>query len=127
MKQALKTILLSALTIPVIAIFHCQDISAQKNPDYLFRSGTDGYNTFRIPAIIATRKGTLLAFAEGRKNSSSDTGDIDMVMKRSEDNGKTWSKLEVLRDDGINVCGNPAPVIDKNGQHIPSLHMEPRK
>ncbi|MGI6339356.1 MAG: sialidase family protein [Bacteroidales bacterium] len=118
MKQALKTILLSALTIPVIAIFHCQDISAQKNPDYLFRSGTDGYNTFRIPAIIATRKGTLLAFAEGRKNSSSDTGDIDMVMKRSEDNGKTWSKLEVLRDDGINVCGNPAPVIDKKTGNI---------
>lgn len=118
MKQALKTILLSALTIPVIAIFHCQDISAQKNPDYLFRSGTDGYNTFRIPAIIATRKGTLLAFAEGRKNSSSDTGDIDMVMKRSEDNGKTWLKLEVLRDDGINVCGNPAPVIDKKTGNI---------
>lgn len=118
MKQVLKTILLWALTIPVIAIFHCQDISAQKNPYYLFRSGTDGYNTFRIPAIIATRKGTLLAFAEGRKNSSSDTGDIDMVMKRSEDNGKTWSKLEVLRDDGMNVCGNPAPVTDKKTGNI---------
>ena len=38
-----------------------------------------------------------------------------MVMKTSEDNGKTWSKPEVLRDDGINVCGNPAPVIDKTG------------
>lgn len=104
--------------IPGTAIFHCQDISAQKNPDYLFRSGTDGYNTFRIPAIIATRRGTLLAFAEGRKKSSSDTGDIDMVMKRSEDNGKTWTNLEVLLDDGMNVCGNPAPVTDKKTGNI---------
>jgi len=69
---------------------------------YLFESGTYGYNTFRIPAIITTDKGTLLAFAEGRKNSSSDTGDIDLVMKRSEDNGKTWSDLKVIWDDGEN-------------------------
>ena len=62
---------------------------------------------------MVTAKGTLLAFAEGRKNSSSDTGDIDLVMKRSEDNGKTWSDLIVLRDDGLNVCGNPAPVQDR--------------
>lgn len=55
---------------------------------YLFQAGTYGYYTYRIPAIICTVKGTLLAFAERRKNSSSDTGDIDLVMKRSEDNGK---------------------------------------
>ena len=81
--------------------------------DYLFESGTGGYNTYRIPAIITTMKGTLLAFAEGRKNGSSDTGDIDIVMKRSVDNGKTWSQLMLLRDDDMNVCGNPAPVQDR--------------
>ena len=81
--------------------------------NYLFKSRTEGYNTFRIPAIIYTAKGTILAFAEGRKNTSSDTGDIDLVMKRSDDNGKTWSELIVLRDDGANVCGNPAPVQDR--------------
>ncbi len=82
-------------------------------PSYVFKSGTNDYNTFRIPAIITSIKGTLIAFAEGRKNSSSDTGDIDLVMKRSEDNGKTWSELAVIWDDGENVCGNPAPVQDK--------------
>ena len=81
--------------------------------NYLFESGTNGYNTFRIPALIRTTRGTLLAFAEGRKNSSSDTGDIDLVFKRSEDNGKTWSELSVIWDDGDNVCGNPAPVVDR--------------
>lgn len=80
---------------------------------FLFESGQDGYHTFRIPAIVTTAKGTLLAFAEGRKNSRSDTGDIDMVLKRSEDGGKTWSPLSVIWDDAENVCGNPAPVVDK--------------
>ena len=78
----------------------------------LFASGTDGYNTFRIPAIVTSSKGTILAIAEGRKNSSSDTGNIDLVLKRSTDNGKTWSSLKVIWDDGDNVCGNPAPVVD---------------
>lgn len=86
--------------------------AVSESPDYIFRSGTDGYNTFRIPAILTTMKGTILAFAEGRKNSASDAGDIDLVLKRSEDNGMTWSELMVIRDDGINVCGNPAPVQD---------------
>jgi len=81
---------------------------------FLFESGTSGYNTFRIPAIVTTCKGTLLAFAEGRKNGSSDTGDIDLVLKRSEDNGKTWSNLSVVWNDGGNVCGNPSPVVDRS-------------
>lgn len=81
--------------------------------NYLFESGTEGYHTFRIPALIATNNGTLLAFAEGRKNASSDTGDIDVVLKRSNDNGKSWSDLQVVWDDGENVCGNPAPVVDE--------------
>jgi sialidase-1 len=90
-----------------------RQIAFAENYNMLFKSQTDGYNTYRIPAIITTLKGTLLAFAEGRKNSSSDTGDIDLVMKRSEDNGRTWSELKVIRDDGPAVCGNPAPVQDK--------------
>ena len=80
----------------------------------LYASGTEGYNTFRIPAIVTSKKGTILAFAEGRKNSSSDTGNIDLVVKRSTDSGKTWSTLKLIWDDGDNVCGNPAPVVDYN-------------
>lgn len=62
--------------------------------------------------MVTTPEGTLLAFAEGRKNGCSDTGDIDLVMKRSVDGGKSWSPLTVIRDDGENVCGNPAPVVE---------------
>jgi sialidase-1 len=79
----------------------------------VFTSGTHGYHTYRIPAIVATPSGALLAFSEGRKNSSSDTGDIDMLVKRSMDGGRTWGEQKVIWDDGPNTCGNPTPVIDR--------------
>ncbi len=78
----------------------------------IFVSGTDGYHTFRIPSLIATPSGVLLAFCEGRKSGRSDTGDIDIVLKRSFDGGMLWQPMEVIWDDGDNVCGNPCPVID---------------
>jgi sialidase-1 len=79
---------------------------------YLFKNHKEGYNLYRIPAIIKTASGKLLAFCEGRKGLS-DKGDIDLVMKSSEDNGKTWSSLKVIWNMGSNTCGNPTPVFDK--------------
>ncbi len=79
----------------------------------VFQSGTEGYHTFRIPAIVVSTKGTLLAFCEGRKSSRSDAGDIDMLVRRSTDAGKTWSDPIVVWDDGTNTCGNPCPVVDQ--------------
>lgn len=80
--------------------------------NYIFRSGADGYSTFRIPAIVSTKSGKILAFAEGRVNGASDTGNIDLVMRSSTDGGETWSALRIIWNDGNNVCGNPAPVVD---------------
>ena len=78
----------------------------------IFAKGDYGYDTFRIPAIIKAANGDLIAFAEARKNGAGDTGDIDLVMRRSSDNGKSWGEMRVIWDDGVNVCGNPAPVVD---------------
>ncbi|HEY0946667.1 MAG TPA: sialidase family protein [Opitutaceae bacterium] len=78
----------------------------------VFVSGKDGYHTYRIPSIVRTAKGTLLAFCEGRKDSGSDTGDIDLLVKRSSDGGRTWSAAITVWDDGPHTCGNPCPVID---------------
>ena len=103
-------LLILGLSILLCNVGICQ---AHKQLNYLFESGTEGYECFRIPALITSTRGTVLAFAEGRKKGCSDTGDIDLVMKYSEDHGETWSKLIVIRDDGENVCGNPAPVVDE--------------
>ncbi len=78
----------------------------------IFTNGTDGYGCFRIPAVIKASNGDLLAFAEGRVSGCNDFGDVDIVLKRSEDNGKSWSSLEVVADNGSLQSGNPAPVED---------------
>ncbi len=78
----------------------------------VFTAGQDGYNTFRIPSVIVSPKGVVLAFCEGRKTGRGDAGNIDLVMKRSKDGGKSWGKLQVVWDDDANTCGNPCPVID---------------
>ena len=79
----------------------------------VFVSGRDGYHTYRIPSALVTPKGTLLAFCEGRKNGRSDTGDIDLLLRRSTDGGATWGPTQVVWDDGPNTCGNPCPVVDR--------------
>lgn len=79
----------------------------------LFTSGRDGYHTYRIPALITTRSGSVLAFCEGRLHDRHDTGRIDLLLKRSEDGGHTWSEQQIVWSDGANTCGNPCPVVDE--------------
>lgn len=81
--------------------------------DSLFVSGQEGYHSYRIPTLLLTRAGVLLAFCEARKNSSADAGEIDIVLKRSHDHGSTWSEMEVITKDGANTVGNPCPVEDR--------------
>ncbi len=84
----------------------------------IFSAGQDGYHTFRIPALLATPTGALLAFCEGRRLGRSDSGAIDLVLKRSHDGGNTWSPLQVVWTDGRNTCGNPCPVNDSRSGRI---------
>jgi sialidase-1 len=79
----------------------------------VFVAGQDGYHTYRIPAVVVTGKGTVLAFAEGRKKGTADSGDIDLVLKRSADGGRTFSPVSVIWDDEANTCGNPCPIVDR--------------
>lgn len=84
-----------------------------EDPQVIFESGENGYHTYRIPALIQAKNKDLLAFCEGRKNSRSDTGNIDLLLRRSPDQGITWTQQTVIWDDGENVCGNPCPVLDE--------------
>ncbi len=87
----------------------------------VFRSGVEGYHSYRIPAIVTAPDGSLLAFAEGRKENRSDPGggDIDLVLKRSVDQGATWSALQVVDDPGDRWgASNPTPVVDREKGRI---------
>ncbi|MGZ9805994.1 SIALI-17 repeat-containing surface protein [Streptococcus sp. V869] len=66
------------------------------------QSNPDGINSYRIPALLKTDKGTLIAGADERRLHHYDWGDIGMVVKRSEDKGQTWGDritLTNLRDN----------------------------
>ena len=83
---------------------YAQDTTATRRPEYpmfqetpLFVGGQDNINTYRIPSLICTEKGTVLAFAEGRINSYDDGSPTDLVMKRSP--GNTWSMVPPSRED----------------------------
>jgi sialidase-1 len=79
----------------------------------VFKSGKDGYHTYRIPAVVVATNRTVLAFCEGRKDSARDTGRIDLVLKQSFDGGRTWGPQRVLWSDSTNVCGNPTVLVDR--------------
>lgn len=89
----------------------------------VFTSGKDGYHTFRIPGIETAADGTLLAFAEARKYTSEDPGfgiqDIDLVLKRSSDNGATWSPMAIIEDPGEEwAAANPATILDRSNGKV---------
>ncbi len=84
----------------------------------LYISGSQGYRSYRIPAMITTDSGVVLAFAEGRRDGRGDAGAIATLLRRSLDGGETWGEMQVVARDGENTFGNPCPVIDRRTGRI---------
>ena len=89
----------------------------------VFTRGEHGYFCIKIPTLLTTIRGTLLAFGEARMLSCSDYTQTDIVYKRSEDNGETWSSLKILyrgnaSTNGYNRVGNIAPVQLRSSERI---------
>lgn len=96
----------------------------------LFTAGQGGYKLYRIPGIVVTKRGTVLAYCEARKSDSGDWGPIDVLLRRSTDGGKTWlprQQLVHLEGDlpinpvaaaqrldkpGENTVNNPVAIVD---------------
>jgi len=77
----------------------------------VFVSGK-GYHTYRIPSMVVTPKGVVLALAEGRA-SRRDHAHNDIVLRRSSDGGKTWGKMQIVAADGENCLLNPCAVVTR--------------
>ncbi|MBN2377514.1 MAG: exo-alpha-sialidase [Sedimentisphaerales bacterium] len=79
----------------------------------VFISGQDNVNIYRIPGLITTQKGTVLAFCEAREGG--DQTPTDMVLKRSFDNGQTWGPMQIIiKHEGTQALMNPCPLIDQS-------------
>lgn len=128
LKLLLTTLALTtaALTIPTT------QVQAAITQTVLFNKGDAGYGCYRIPAIVKTKAGTLLAFAEARRAWCADSQEIDLVLRRSEDDGRTWSATQTVlsgTDDDPNAVatrGNPTPIVDyETGRIVLLTTMDP--
>jgi sialidase-1 len=109
--RALRGLLL-AMSVALLvgpSLHAAQNHSYQKIFDGGFASG---YHTFRIPSIVRSSNGTLVALAECRRWNNSDWGDINIVFKRSTDNGSTWSALGEVVGTGSGSWTNPTAVVN---------------
>lgn len=79
----------------------------------VFRSGEQGYALYRIPGIVVTSKGTVLAYAEARKSERGDWNTIDIVLSRSTDGGKSWSPYQKIANVEGPKQKNPVALAQK--------------
>lgn len=80
----------------------------------LWQAGAGGYASYRIPALVSVGD-TLVAFAEGRRDSAADNGSIAIVERRSTDGGCTWTPQQRVAADGGQTVGNPQPMVTADG------------
>ena len=107
----------SLAIFPLLALCACL-YADPTPPTVVFKAGeTDKYPSIRIPALLCTAKGTLLAVAEGR-NKAHDQAENDYILRRSTDNGKTWTPSEVILDQGDTCLNNPCLVQDAKSGRI---------
>ena len=110
----MKLYLRLLVVLSLLAIICCHpsqvgsEISTQPSHIEVYKAGDLGYECFRIPSLLFTSRGTLLAFAEGRgqhSKSCADRGDVHIVLKRSSDYGNTWSDMTVVHTEANHTIG----------------------
>ncbi|MFC4852362.1 sialidase family protein [Actinophytocola glycyrrhizae] len=123
----MKTSRLLALLLPLAVLLPAApqaSAAAESHSErILFNGGNESmngitYHSFRIPSLVRTNKNTLIAFAEGRAAGNGDFGNINLVYKRSTDNGASWSSLREVIGAGQGVWGNPTAVVDRSDNRI---------
>jgi sialidase-1 len=98
-------LIFTALLLAPLAALHAAEPLLEKSE--VFPPGLNGIARYRIPGIVVTPKGTVLAYAEARKNDSKDWGEIEVHLRRSTDGGKIWDTSKHIAHHGTRVEGNP--------------------
>ncbi|MFI5731796.1 exo-alpha-sialidase [Kribbella sp. NPDC051587] len=133
MPKRLSLLLAATLLVPAFAVpAQADNQPAAITQTVLFNKGDAGYGCYRIPAIVKTKTGALLAFAEARRTWCDDSQEIDLVLKRSDDDGRTWSAAKTVlagsdTDPNAPVTrGNPVPIVDQEtGRIVLLTTMDP--
>ncbi len=119
-KLRIKIVLRLVLSIVGLLVMLPTVSTAQQQPLLqrveLFPAGMNGVALYRIPGIVCTTKGTLLAYCEARRNSKADWGEIEVHLRRSTDGGATWSDASAIAHLGPRIEGNPKKKNDEGAR-----------
>jgi sialidase-1 len=108
---------LRQLILPALIMLAVQTLKAEPllEQNDVFVAGNDGVFQYRIPALVTSTKGTLIAACDARKDRGGDPpNNIDHVCRRSFDGGRTWRPLQVVADfPGTEAAGDPCLLVDR--------------
>jgi len=105
----------TALAIVPLAALAAAVHGAEPQAVAVFQAGDSGVTLYRIPGIVVTPRGTLLAYCEARRDSRKDWGEIEIHLRRSTDGGKTWEAARHVAHHGARIEGNPTKL--EGGEH----------
>jgi sialidase-1 len=103
--------------VPCLCLTLVTALTAEPHISDVFISGKEGYKSIRIPSVVVTKSGVVLAFAEGRAEAT-DQAENDIILKRSTDAGRTWGPLQLLHDDGKHSLNNPTTVVEQESGRV---------
>ena len=133
-----KSVLLTAILLLAAPVIYADEHEVVKTD--LFEAGKEGYRLYRIPGIVVTKKGTVLAYCEARKSDRGDWGPIDVLMRRSIDGSNTWlprerivhvegelpinpvAAAQNLDKPGDNTVNNPVAIVDHQSGAVHFLY-----
>ena len=105
--RRLQAVCLLLLTLTAVLSRPLRAAEPELQKAEVFPAGLNGIARYRIPGIVVTPKGTVLAYAEARRNNSSDWGEIEIHLRRSTDGGRTWQPARHIAHHGARLEGNP--------------------
>ena len=103
----LRCYALVSLALLVSGDLLCRAAEPQFQKVDVFPAGMHGVTLYRIPGIVVTPKGTVLAYCEARRDSRADWGEIEIHLRRSLDGGKSWLPAQHIAHHGQRMEGNP--------------------
>lgn len=110
------------LALTILISFPLPGFSGDPETVDVFVPKADGFASIRIPAVVVSNKGTVLAFAEGRA-ADADQAKNKIILKRSTDGGKTWSKIAIIAEDGDKALNNPCAVVERGSGLVLLLYQ----
>jgi sialidase-1 len=113
-----KAFMLLTRIVPLLFLLAASPMfGAEPEVADVFVPKVDGFASIRIPSVVVSKKGTVLAFAEGRA-AHADQAKNKIILKRSTDGGKSWEAIAVIAEDGDRALNNPCAVVQRQGDQV---------